>query len=381
LDDVALYDVLRGSFTPQAYVDVWYGDDPLAQGLQVVDGSIRYTLDADVQAEITLTVADEVGDLRPSSPTAPLAPYGQEFQVSMGAAGSRMVIDPVQIGWFRIQESVSQDRWNRRRNGALRFGGASVVCTGMDRMSYLVDYRILSPTQPLVGGTVATEVTRLVDDLVPLGDFDATLLTGTAVSRTVIYDEDRVAALQGLAGSIGGTLRMSSDGLLVMVAPTAYGATPVWEFTVGDGGDIVSYQTSVTRDGVINAVLASGEADTDKAPVQAIAYDTDPASPTYYGGPFGKVPLAYSSPLITTTTQAQKAATTRLNGYRRGREREITVSIPPNFLIELDDPVRLNLPDMTLDGRVVAMELPLTPKDMSLTVRALDSSFVTLDGA
>jgi hypothetical protein len=53
-----------------------------------------------------------------------------------------------------------------------------------------------------------------------------------------------------------------------------------------------------------------------------------------------------------------------------------TFSTLPNFLIELDDPVRVQLPDRLIQGRVVKLSLPLTPGAMTVSVRALDS-FVT----
>jgi hypothetical protein len=48
--------------------------------------------------------------------------------------------------------------------------------------------------------------------------------------------------------------------------------------------------------------------------------------------------------------------------------------VPVNFLLELDDPVTVELPDRSFDGRIVKMTLPLRPGPMAVTVRALDSS-------
>lgn len=62
-----------------------------------------------------------------------------------------------------------------------------------------------------------------------------------------------------------------------------------------------------------NVVVARGESQNDTLPVQAVAIDEDPGSPTYAGtapggSPYGRVTQYYSSPLITTVAQATAAA-------------------------------------------------------------------------
>jgi hypothetical protein len=375
--DPALARVFLGSFQLSVFIDVWRGPDQLAEQVPVVDGSISYDIDADVQGTITCTIADPVGDLRPAAETSPLAPYGQELHVAMAADGGRISLDPVGVGWFRIQQAVGVDYW-RQSGSTWRYGGGQIEVTGQDRMAYLADYALLTPSQPPASATALSEITRLIEDLVPIGETSATI-ADAAVSRSTIYEGDRIPALQGLARAIGGTLTVNADGAVEVREPTQYGAPPVWTFTPGDGGDLLAYSTTMTRDGVINAVTAHGDTDGDHAPVQGIAYDTDPRSPTRWGGPFGKVPLEYASPLIVTTAQATAAARTRLNNYRRGRERELTVTGPPNFLLELDDPVNVALPDRTIPGRIVGIELPLTPGVATYRVRALDSAFTATE--
>lgn len=66
-----------------------------------------------------------------------------------------------------------------------------------------------------------------------------------------------------------------------------------------------------------NVIVARGEPQDDTPPVQAVAMDTDPSSPTYAGtgpgtSPYGRVTYFYSSPLLLTVAQAQSAANTIL---------------------------------------------------------------------
>jgi hypothetical protein len=67
-----------------------------------------------------------------------------------------------------------------------------------------------------------------------------------------------------------------------------------------------------------NVVVARGEAQDDSDPIQAVAIDDDPGSPTYAGtapgtSPYGRVTYFFSSPLIKTVGQAQSSADTILN--------------------------------------------------------------------
>jgi hypothetical protein len=377
--DATVQAVFDGSFTLTATVDAWLDGEPLAEDLPIVDGTVTWDWDTDVQASLSLTVADPAGILAPTLPGDPLAVFGQELHLSMQASGPGSEDTPsIGVGWFRIQTSVADEQWQRTRSGGWRRGGGTVEVAALDRMQILADYTFLAPSQPPTSATIISEIRRLVDGRVPIADVDQTLTDSTVPAGT-IYQDDRVAAIQELARTIGGTLVVDSDGSLRLRQPTQFGAAPVWTFEAGARGGLLSVKTSMTRDGVINAVIATGETDTDKAPVQGIAYDLDPSSPTRWDGPFGPVPLHYSSPLLTTPGQAGQAAKTRLNNYRRGREREFTVSTVPNFLLELDDPVRVILPDRVVDGRVVSITLPLKPGPMSVTVRALDSAITTVE--
>lgn len=66
-----------------------------------------------------------------------------------------------------------------------------------------------------------------------------------------------------------------------------------------------------------NVIVVRGEPPEGYTPVQAVAMDTDPSSPTYAGtgpgtSPYGRVTYYFSSPLIITQAQADAAAATIL---------------------------------------------------------------------
>jgi len=86
------------------------------------------------------------------------------------------------------------------------------------------------------------------------------------------------------------------------------GSAPVWHVDAGPGGVQVSAGRTLTRDGIYNAAVVTSDGASGSAPPLAVAYDNDPASPTYYHGTFGQVPQFWSSPAVTTVDQARAAA-------------------------------------------------------------------------
>ena len=55
-------------------------------------------------------------------------------------------------------------------------------------------------------------------------------------------------------------------------------------------------------------MIVTGDNTGDGPPVRGVATDSNPESPTYYLGSFGKVPRFYASSFIRTDEQAQQAA-------------------------------------------------------------------------
>jgi hypothetical protein len=168
-------------------------------------------------------------------------------------------------------------------------------------------------------------------------------------------------------------------GVLVIKDPPD-ATSPVWEASAGRDGVLVTLQRSLGRDGVYNAVVATGEALDDTPPSYGVAYDLDPASPTYWNGPFGKVPRFYNSPLLTTDLQAATAAESLL-AQSTGLPYAVDFSQIPNPALEPFDPVRvvypvdrLSTPHRKSETHIlVRLGIPLTPNGvMAATTRKVD---------
>ncbi|MGH3029286.1 MAG: DUF5047 domain-containing protein [Gaiellaceae bacterium] len=107
------------------------------------------------------------------------------------------------------------------------------------------------------------------------------------------------------------------------------------------GGTLLETGKQWSRQGAFNRVIVTGEStSTDTAPPRAVATDDDPNSPTYYFGPFGKVPRFYSSEFITTAEQAADAAAGIL-ANELGTTQQVSFGAVADPTLEPSDLVRL----------------------------------------
>lgn len=303
------------------------GVTPTGTVMDLVSGSVTLDANAAIRTSGEMVLAEPWSD-----DGTGVAPYGQELYVERGIVYGNGKREFVGLGYLRII-GVSQDD---APLGPLRVSVA-------DRMSALIDARLLSPVQYLASTLLGVIVADLVHEVLPLQTIqwdDATNVT--MVGRTVIAEEDRWAFLNELVTAVGKVWYFDHRGVLMIKDPPST-TTAVVDVSAGTGGVLVSAARSVSRIGVFNAVKATGEGADDIPPVYAVAYDLNPASLTYWYGAFGHVPTFYTSPFITTTAQALKAATSLLS-TSLGLPYEVDFSMVPNIALEPLDPVRVVYP-------------------------------------
>jgi len=351
--------------------DLWYAGVLVAANLPVTAGKITIDDDAIQRTRATFTVADPSGALVPAAASAAgLSVYGQQVQLRQGLAPRPAgALELVSLGWLRVQQVEISERFRRDHvSGQWVSGGATIDVDAVDRMAAIADARFLAPEQPAAGATCLSEIRRLVTGLLPLAQWPAGL-PDPAVPADVTYTESRIDAVAALAAAAGVKVYIDRGGAFTVRALAVAGAPDVTWHGGPDGG-LVGIRLTYSRDGVYNAVVASGAATTDQAPVAATAYDTNPNSPTRWDGPFGRVPAFFPSPVITTPAQATAAAQTRLATYLSGRDYTLTVTAVPNPAIEPGTTVaRIITPRINVVGRVVRAELPLGPGTASYDVR------------
>jgi hypothetical protein len=325
------------------------GTSPTGTTIDIIDGSVVSDSTANIRATIDLTT-DGTGMWPGFGGDLLLAPYGNEVFVERGIRLGGETVEWCSLGYFRIQ-SPSQAA---PPNGPIRL-------TGKDRMAGIIDARLVQPVQFLATDTFGSVMTQLITEVYPSATITWDDSTNTEqVGRSLISQADRYAFLNDLVTSVGKVWYWDHRGFLVIKDPPS-STTPVFDVVAGAGGVLVSMSRTLTRDRVYNAVVASGEGGDTTDPARAVAYNNDPDSPTYYLGRFGPVPQFYTSPFITSATQAQSAA----NGLLRqqlGLPYSVDFTAVPNPALEPLDPVRIesSADDVTEVHVLQSITVPLT---------------------
>ncbi len=355
---------VRGSHqvTVQAIVTDSYqeGVDPDGTEIEVVDGTVE--LDGTAEIRSTVDLVTDGTRMWPSRADSALAPYGNEVFIRRGIRLAGGSPEWVSLGYHRINSPEQAEPVD----GPIRIDA-------VDRMASIIDGRLTAPRQFGSTTTYGSVVEQLVTEVYPAASIDWDDDTeGATIGRSVIAEEDRYGFLADMVQSLGKIWYWDHRGRLQITDPPDP-ADPVFDVDSGPNGVLVSLARRLTREGVYNAVVASGESTDTADPVRGIAVDANPSSPTFFYGRFGPVPRFLTSPFITTTAQAATAAASLLR-QQLGLPFTIDFSMVPNVALEPFDPVRVRVADgarvHTLQrlGIPLAAEQPMTGTTREQTV-------------
>ncbi|PXY17343.1 DUF5047 domain-containing protein [Prauserella flavalba] len=326
---------IRGSHAMCARVRVCApgqtGVNPNGIEIPIITGDVRLDATAEIRGSVEMTTEYEW----PADATGLLTPYGNELFVERGIVYGDGVREWVSQGYYRL-ETPSQEE---APDGVIRL-------TARDRMAGIVDARPLAPQEFGPGTSVAAIFDHLVGEVYPgavvLFDFDAAT---TTFPGSHILEDSRYGFLKDIADSLGKIMYWDYAGRLrVETAPNP--AQPVFAVNHGRGGVVAKLSRELSREGVYNAVVATGEQAGENPPVRGVAFDLNPDSPTYWHGPFGKVPRFYSSTFLTTDAQCQAAANAMLM-RAIGLPYSVDFSMVPNVALEPLDPIAVSYSDRT----------------------------------
>lgn len=297
---------------------------PIEAGDVVLDGT------ADVRATLDLTT--DGASMWPAKVSSLFAPYGNELFVERGIKYGNGVTEWVSQGYYRIETAEQEEAPD-----------GPIQLTGSDRMAGIIDARMTVPRQFTAGTTLGAVVNTLVTEVYPAATIEWDDLTFLdTIGRSLVVEEDRYVFLRDLVKAAGKIFYFDHRGVLVIKTAPDPG-NPVFDVNHGRDGVLVTMARSLSREGVYNAVVAYGEAGDTLPPARAVAYDNNPLSPTYYFGRFGKVPRYYSSPFITTNSQALSAARAILR-QSLGLPYNVDFGAVANPALEPFDPVTVTYP-------------------------------------
>lgn len=295
------------------------GVNPTGTFINVLSGDVTFDTQADING--TLDLATDLTWPYYSSDLG--APYGQEIFVERGVQYANGTQEWVGLGYFRI-DRVEQETAPR---GQLRISGS-------DRMANIVDDRPLQPIVFSAGTSVGAVIDFVIQDALPsaITVYDWSAYTSVLVTDHVL-DDDRVKFLNEILTAYSKVGYFDYAGRFQVKTPPSYTNPSVWSVNSGRNGVLCAMKRTISRDGVYNAVVATGEPVGDSPPVRGIAQDLVTTSPTYWFGPFGKVPRFFSSSFLQTNDQCISAAASILSNST-GIPYVVNLGVVPNPALE-----------------------------------------------
>jgi hypothetical protein len=303
------------------------GTDPDGVDIPIIDGDVSADAAADVRATLALTT--DGTNMFTTQSSGLLTPYGNEIFVRRGISYGNGTSEWVSQGYFRIATVEESDL----PNNPLRIAA-------LDRMSGIVEARLIEPIQFFAAELVGDVVLQLVSEVYPLVTIEWDDTTDVMqLGRDQVAERDRFEFLTELVTSFGKIMYFDYRGVLVIRDPPDP-TVSVYSVNSGHNGVLVSLDQSITREGTYNAVVVNGEAGDTLPPVHAVVLDNNPNSPTYWYGRFGKVPRFFASSFITTNDQAVRAGTSLLQQVI-GLPYNIDFTTVPNPALEVADAVEV----------------------------------------
>lgn len=292
---------LAGSHLLAVTVQLLEANGDLIREVNPISGSVTYDATASVRRSMDLTFQEDLIGADPLVPhvaTDPLAPYGNLARVARGVTYSDGDAELMSLGVFRIDQVEPHDSGD----------SLDIHVVGQDRAASVSDAKFEEPYNVAAGTLFTDAILNVVQDGIGVVEYR---FVGTAVTTPGLIAEegdDRWEFAQGLATALGAELFFDRDDVLVMQPIPQAANNPVATIAEGESGVLIEATKRWSRLEQFNRVIVTSENSDVAVPIRGVATDDNPLSPTYYFGPFGKVPRFYSNPYITTSAQAKDAA-------------------------------------------------------------------------
>ena len=299
-----------------------------------------------------------------------LATAGAEIVVARGLVLPDGTEELVPLGVFVLDADLEETE-----------EGTITVSAG-DRSRRISRARWTDPYTVPVGtavGDALADLLRACWPDCPIGTSLATAdkLTGAKLAYLDGADSDPWKDARALAASAGLDLYFDGDGMVqVRDTPDPESDPACWIYAAGDEAVVLGRTRRAVLTRQYNGVIVTGEGSGVAVPRRGEAWDEDPNSPTYADGPMGRVPLFYSSPLLTTQAAVDSAAETILARVRQPIE-QTSFTLLPNPAHEAFDVVEFTEADGTV--RRYMLDVVGIPLDAggSLTATAREAAVTT----
>jgi hypothetical protein len=296
------------------------------------------------------------GEWFPSLPDDPLSPYSAVVRIRAGIAYGDNSEETFPVFTGRVYDA--------------RLDAAGTATFRADDLAAdVVAHRFEQP-QVSTRSSFAThwsEIQKLIRETLPNAVFGPLAVLDSRVP-SLVWDEDRGQALDDLAEALGGRWFATGDGTFVL-RPFDYTLGPVVsEILDGPRGLMSQADITVTRDGSANSVVVVAERLDGTNPVRVVQRDTATASPTRFGGPFGRVVQVIKLQTPLTQPQARILARTQLAASVALTE-QWSSTVVADHSLEPGDTVRQRYRGRMADQIIDGITYPLGPQAMRLDTR------------
>lgn len=332
---------------PVVEVTSWLGSQYL--GEVPVMGGVATTDLTIIGGELELQVPN-VPEWVPTAPDHPLGNVGQELLVRKGWRGSDgEVLEWATIGRYLIHRAAPE---------------GDAITVRADGLGQRIEhFRFTDPFTAQSGQFLAQARALMSGTGLPVA-LDSSLSSRASSSRSWERGGSRVEAWDELMTAWGAVSYIDPDARsLVVRAPWVATGAPVLTVTDGVAGSVVEVAPGGgPEDGTPNAVVASSAPEDGSVPLSAIV--TVSRGPRRWGGPYGRRPAFYASPLLTTWASVWSAARTRLASMQ-ATTWDVTIDALSCPAIERGDLIRVvsdrNQTDVV--GQVILARVAATPED------------------
>ena len=360
--DPMLLQAFRYSHVRTVYITVYSGYTALTEPMMILaGGSVRADRNQRARRQLTASIPlsqwEDVPDLNVIS---------SRVLVEMGFdLGATSVVLP--LGLFRVNEI------SRNNAGELQLSGTSME-------SYVIEDAFEKETTYPIGTNCLAKLQEVISETLPEARFEIHPSINAAITlhKPLQGTENRWDTVEGMAHMLGADVYCNAVGTFVIKPrPKMTEAVPVWRINEGSDGVLIGVNTKVSRDGMYNAVqvVAQNAFPGDEPYAGDWVRDTDPTSPTRWGGPFGRKSIRVTDPGIRyfddmdparppfsgaqIKDQCNKKAA-ELLVFHLAEERQLNLSAVPNPALEPDDFVQVSM----LDHReeiflITSMTIPL----------------------
>lgn len=321
--------------------------------LEPVSGSITQDARRNTRWDGRLTFAGD--SLLPTRPGDILTPFGTRLEVELGLELLDGSVSTVPYGTFEIASSKTRVEADQR-----------VVEIGLIDLSDNVErYRFETPLTIASGTDLGTMINTVITNRTGINPGVSPV--GSSLGAARIFGLDTgTAPWSELLDVLNSFSRIAWYNRVGGISVSSVTPDPASAYSL----DLLTSLSADYDTRPPNVIVARGEAQDGTTPVQAVAIDSDPSSPTYAGtgpgtSPYGRVTEFFSSPLLLTVSQAQSAANTRLAQYV-GAGATYTLIRPYDPTITAGDVVAVGGATLVVDS--VTLDLA---GDTSLQVREL----------